>query len=236
MDIRALPTPVSILEVMGRDAGWLTAATLLGRKDPDDAPHLIYVPERPLGRESFLRDVQKVYDRQGWVVIAVSEGAKDETGESWAVSRTQQTVDGFGHRLPGDVATRLASLVTLELGLRARSEKPGLLGRSCSMMASSVDRREAREVGRFGFSWAIKGNTGFMVSIQREDSTAYSVEYAAVPLKTVANLTRLLPPQYVSGDGNDIKEEYRAYVKPLIGDPLRRYARLDSSQLPPTTC
>ena len=235
MDIRALPTPVSILEVMGRDAGWLTAATSLGRKDPDDAPHLIYVPERPLGRESFLRDVQKVYDRQGWVVIAVSEGAKDETGESWAVTRTQQTLDGFGHKLPGDVATRLAGLVTSELGLRARSEKPGLLGRSCSMMASSVDRREAREVGRFGFSWAIKGNTGFMVSIKRAYSAAYSVEYAAVPLKTVANLTRLLPPQYVSGDGNDIKEEYRAYVEPLIGDPLRRYARLDSSQLPLTT-
>jgi 6-phosphofructokinase 1 len=230
MDIRALPTPVSILEVMGRDAGWLTAATLLGRKEADDAPHLIYVPERPLGRESLLRDVQRVYDRQGWVVVAVSEGIKDETGESWAVSRSPQTVDGFGHKLPGDVATRLAGLVTSELGLRARSEKPGLLGRSCALMASSLDRREAREVGRFGFSWAIKGNTGFMVSIKREDSAAYRVEYGAVPLNTVANLTRLLPPEYVSGDGNDIKEEYRAYVEPLIGDPLRRYARLDSRQ------
>jgi len=235
MDIRALPTPVSILEVMGRDAGWLTAATLLGRKDADDAPQLIYVPERPLGRESFLRDVQKVYDRQSWVVVAVSEGVKDETGESWAVSRSQQTMDGFGHKLPGDVATRLAGLVTSELGLRARSEKPGLLGRSCSIMASSVDRREAREVGRFGCSWALKGKTGFMVSIKRKDSAVYSVEYTAVPLNTVANLTRLLPPEYVPAHGNDIKEEYRAYVEPLIGDPLRRYAQLDSSQLPAAT-
>jgi 6-phosphofructokinase 1 len=234
-DIRALPTPVSILEVMGRNAGWLTAATLLARKDPDDAPHLIYVPERPVVRGSFLRDVQKVYDRQGWVVVAVSEGVKDETGESWGVARGEKTVDGFGHQLPGDVATRLAGLVTSELGLRARSEKPGLLGRSCALMASSVDRREAREVGSFGFSWAIQGNTGFMVSIARQDSTAYSVEYGAVPLNTVANLTRLFPPEYVAEGGNDIQEAYRAYVEPLIGDPLLRYARLDTSPVRPAT-
>jgi 6-phosphofructokinase 1 len=235
MDIRALPTPVSILEVMGRNAGWLTAATLLARKDPDDAPHLIYVPERPLVRGSFLRDVQKVYDRQSWVVVAVSEGVKDESGESWGVARREKTMDGFGHQLPGDVATRLAGLVTSELGLRARSEKPGLLGRSCALMASSVDRREAREVGSFGFSWAIQGNTGFMVSITREDSAAYSVEYTAVPLHTVANLTRLLPLEYVAEGGNDIQEAYRAYVEPLIGDPLLRYARLDTSPVRPAT-
>jgi 6-phosphofructokinase 1 len=168
-------------------------------------------------------------------VVAVSEGAKDETGESWGVSRSGNTADGFGHKLPGDVATTLAGLVTSELALRARSEKPGLLGRSCALMVSSVDRREARDVGRFGFSWASKGHSGFMVSICREDSTAYSVEYKAVPLDTVANLTRLLPPEYVAECGNDIKEEYRAYVEPLIGDPLLRYARLDPSPVRPAT-
>jgi ATP-dependent phosphofructokinase / diphosphate-dependent phosphofructokinase len=234
-DVRTLPTPVSILEVMGRNTGWLTAATLLARKDPDDAPHLIYVPERPLSRGIFLRDVQEVYDRQGWVVVAVSEGVRDETGESWGVARTEKTVDGFGHQLPGDVATRLAGLVTSKLGLRARSEKPGLLGRSCALMASSVDRREAREVGSFGFSWAIQGNSGFMVSIIREDSTAYSVKYGAVPLSTVANLTRLFPAEYVAEGGNDIQAGYRAYVEPLIGHPLLRYARLDARAERPAT-
>jgi len=233
MDIRALPTPVSILEVMGRDAGWLTAATLLGRKDPDDAPHLIYVPERPVGGRSFLSDVQRIHDRQGWVVAAVSEGIKDETGESWSANRSPQTVDGFGHKLPGDVAARLAGLITSELGLRARSEKPGLLGRSCGLMASPVDRREAVEVGRFGLSWAIEGNTGFMVTIKREDSAAYHAGYGAVSLEAVANRTRSLPAEYISRDGNDIREEYRAYVEPLIGDPLIRYAQLDSSQMRP---
>ncbi|HUX09633.1 MAG TPA: diphosphate--fructose-6-phosphate 1-phosphotransferase, partial [Terriglobia bacterium] len=130
MDIRSLPTPVSVLEVMGRDAGWLTAATLLARRNRGDAPHLIYVPELPLTREQFLSDVQNVYDRLGWVVIAVSEGVRDERGESWGARRNETVADGFGHRARGDVATTLAGLVTSALGLRSRSEKPGLLGRS----------------------------------------------------------------------------------------------------------
>ena len=101
MDIRSLPTPVSIIEVMGRDAGWLVAATMLAKTDPDDAPHLIYVPEIPLTREKFLSDVQFVYDRLGWVVAAVSEGVHDETGECWGGRRHEETQDDFGHRLCG---------------------------------------------------------------------------------------------------------------------------------------
>lgn len=230
MDIRSLPTPVSILEVMGRSAGWLTAATLLARRCPDEAPHLIYVPELPLRRKGFLDDVQKAYDRLGWVVVAVSEGVIDENGESWGVQRDQRTTDGFGHPLPGDVATTLARLVTSELGLRARSEKPGLLGRSSVMMVSSTDRHEAEEVAAFGFSWAMKGNTGFMATIERQAGAAYGVNYSAVPLEAVANQTRLLPSDYVAASGNDINEEYRAYAEPLIGGPLAQYASLDTTQ------
>jgi 6-phosphofructokinase 1 len=191
------------------------------------------VPEHPVARATFLRDVQKVYDQQGWVVVAVSEGVKDEKGESWGAARSEKMVDGFGHKLPGDVAFRLAGLVTSELGLRARSEKPGLLGRSSALMVSPVDRREAREVGKFGFSWAHKGHSGFMVSICREDHSTYRVEYKAVPLSDVANLTRLFPPEYLAEGGNDIKEAYRTYVEPLIGGPLLRYSRLSSSPIRP---
>jgi ATP-dependent phosphofructokinase / diphosphate-dependent phosphofructokinase len=230
MDIRSLPAPVSILEVMGRDAGWLTAATLLARRNPGDAPHLIYVPELPLTREQLLNDVQNVYDQLGWVVIAVSEGVRDERGESWGARRKGATTDGFGHRLPGDVATALASLITSELGLRARSEKPGLLGRSSALMASPTDRREAEEVGAFGFSWAMKGNTGFMASIERQQGNVYGVRYAAVPLENVANQARLLPLDYVTDSHNDIRAEYRAYAEPLAGGPPAQYARLDGIQ------
>lgn len=112
MDIRSLPTPVSILEVMGRDAGWLTAATLLARRNPDDAPHLIYAPEVPLNRQKFLDDVQNAYDCRGCLVVAVSEGVRNEAGESWSARRSDNLTDGFGHPLSGDVAATLASLVT----------------------------------------------------------------------------------------------------------------------------
>jgi ATP-dependent phosphofructokinase / diphosphate-dependent phosphofructokinase len=227
MDVRSLPTPVSIIEVMGRDAGWLTAATLLARSHADDAPHLIYVPERPLTRERFLEDIGKCYGRLGWVVAAVSEGVRDGAGESWSAPRAEETRDGFGHSLPGDVAARLATLVTRELGLRARSEKPGLLGRASALLVSPRDRREAEEVGAFAFSWALKGNTGFMASIERQPGSSYEAVYGAVPLEFVANKTRLLPEEYMAPGGNDIRAEYRAYVEPLIGEPLVHYATLD---------
>jgi 6-phosphofructokinase len=229
MDIRSLPTPVSILEVMGRDAGWLTAATLLARKHADDAPHLIYVPELPLAAEKFLADVKQVYDRQGWVVVAVSEGLRDRNGESWGARRSQAATDGFGHRLPGDVATTLAGLVTSDLGLRARSEKPGLLGRSSALLVSPTDRREAEEVGAFGCSWAVKGDSGFMATIERQPGAAYAVTYGAVPLEKVADQTRLLPLDYITEGHNNIKEEYRAYAEPLAGGPVASYARLEAA-------
>ena len=229
-DIRSLPTPVSILEVMGRNAGWLAAATLLARKEPDDAPHLVYVPEAPFELNRFLNDIQRVYDRQGWVVAAVSEGIQDESGKAFGASRLERLKDGFGHNLPGDVATILARLVTSELGLRARSEKPGLLGRSSARMVSLVDRREAAEVGSFAFSWAIKGNTNFMASIQRQHGPAYKVRYDAAPLSAVANGTRRVPAEYVKAGGNNIREKYREYVEPLIGEPLLRYARLETQR------
>jgi ATP-dependent phosphofructokinase / diphosphate-dependent phosphofructokinase len=226
MDVRSLPTPVSILEVMGRTAGWLTAATLLARSNPDDAPHLIYVPEVALTSEQFLSDVQSVYDRLGWVVIAVSEGIQDEAGESWGANRDPIARDGFGHPLPGDVATRLASLVTSELGLRARSEKPGLLGRASASTVSSTDRSEAEAVAAFALSWAMKGNSGFMASIQRRVGSTYEVSYGAVPLESVANGTRFLPLHYVAPGGSDIKGDYRDYAEPLIGGSLAPYASL----------
>lgn len=226
VDIRTLPTPVSIMEVLGRNAGWLTAATVAARQDPDDAPHLIYVPEAPLSRERFLADVKEVYERQGWVVVAVSEGLKDESGKSWSAPRASAAVDGFGRALPGDVAATLAGVVTADLGLRARSEKPGLCGRSCALMVSKVDRTEAEGVARFAAAWALKGNTAFMGAIERTANQPYAVAYRPVPLDQVANVERPLPDEYLTADRNNINDCFRAYIEPLLGGPLLRYARL----------
>lgn len=227
MDIRTLPTPVSILEVMGRNAGWLTAATMAARENEEDAPHLIYVPEVPLSPERFLAGVEEAYRRRGWVVVAVSEGVRDESGRAWG-ERLGAAKDDFGHALPGDVAASLAALVTSRLRLRARSEKPGLCGRSSSVLASEVDRAEAEAVARFAVSRAVAGHSGFMAAIVREQSRPYSVRYEAVPLELVANTERKLPLEYITPERNNIVPSYRAYVEPLMGGPLRRYAQLES--------
>jgi ATP-dependent phosphofructokinase / diphosphate-dependent phosphofructokinase len=226
MDIRALPTPVSIMEVIGRNAGWTAAAALLARKQPDDAPHLIYVPEVRLSREKFLGDVKEAYDRHGWVVAVVSEGLCDEQGESLGAAVGEAAIDGFGHKLPGDVAPALAHLITKELGLRARSEKPGLLARASSHHASSVDRDAAEGAGRFAVQHALAGNTDFMAAIVRESNEPFRIRFCDVPLEKAANVERLLPSQYIVETKNDIAESFRQYAEPLLGGPLRRYARL----------
>lgn len=226
MDVRSLPTPVSIIEVMGRNAGWLTAATLLARAEPDDAPHRIYVPEIPLSRDRFLADVQEVYDRLGWAVIAVSEGLRDESGESLGIEPGEAAVDGFGHKLPGDVAPALARLCVRELGIRVRSEKPGLIARASSHHVSVVDRQVAEGVGRFAADRALAGETGFMAAVRREGNHPFRVGYFSVPLDKVANAERLLPAAYVNTERNNVEDAFRDYVAPLVGGELRRYPRL----------
>ena len=228
MDIRALPTPISIMEVMGRNAGWLTAATMLAREEPDDAPHLIYVPEVRLSRERFLKDVKQVYDRQGWVVVAISEGTCDEDGESLGAAVGDAAVDGFGHKLPGDVAPTMARLIMTELGLRARSEKPGIIARASSHHVSTVDRDVAEGVGRFAARQVFAGETDFMAAIRRESSAPFEASYFPVPLEQVANVERLLPQDYIKPSRCDIDESFREYAEPFIGGPLRRYARLEA--------
>lgn len=226
-DIRSLPTPVSIMEVIGRNAGWTAAAAMLARREPDDAPHLIYVPEVRLSTEKFLRDVKEVYDRQGWVVAVASEGLCDEHGRPIGPALGEAARDAFGHTLPGDVAPALAHLITKELGLRARSEKPGLLARASSHHASTVDREAAEGVGRFAAGEAFAGATGFMAAIRRRTGEPFRLSFCTVPLEKTANLERLLPGHYLNEAKNNIAESFRQYVEPLVGGPLRRYARLE---------
>ena len=134
-DVASLPTPVSILETMGRNTGWLCAATALARESATDGPHLIYVPERPFDRERFLEDVDLEVRKHGWAVIAVSEGLRDSSGRPVRESGGAAQTDQFGHALPGGVGEVLSEHVAEKLGLRCRYEKPGLLGRSSAVLA-----------------------------------------------------------------------------------------------------
>lgn len=222
-DIRSLPTPVSVYEVMGRNAGWLAASTMLARNEPGDAPHHIYVPETPFSINRFLNDVQKVYDREGWVVMVVSEGLRDEKGEPIMQVRSNAEEDRYGTMPPGDVGSYLAQRVTADLGLRARSEKPGLLARTSWQNLSSIDFEAAEQVGRFAVMEALNGETDFMASISCKHSKSFELDYKRTPLNEVILEERILPVEYLTPSGNDVQETFREYIEPLVGEPLRRH-------------
>ena len=158
VDLRSLPQPVSIFETLGRDVGWLAASSTLGKLDVDDAPHLVYVPEVAFSEERFLADLDRVVTRLGWAVVVVSEGILHADGTPVFEQRLPQRKDVQGvavnRPLIGGVAQYLSGVVSEHLGIRCRSEKPGLIGRSCMAQMSSQDREDAELVGREGGSCA----------------------------------------------------------------------------------
>lgn len=226
MDIGSLPSPVSVFETMGRNTGWLAASTGLAVDTEAAAPHLVYVPERPFTPDQFLDDVQRVYDELGWVVVAVSEGVGEDNEIPPSASQVEGGIDDFGRGVPGDVGVHLADLVSAELGLRSRSEKPGLCGRVSVAHASDVDLREAYELGRTGVQWAVQGDRGAMVALQRTDGVEYECTHERVALDRVIDAERPLPLHFMNEAGNMVTQAFRDYAVPLIGDPQQQHTRL----------
>jgi len=233
MDVESLPTPVSVFETMGRNTGWLAAAAGLAKQTQTDAPHLIYVPEEPLIRDRFLDNVRRIYKELGWVVVVVSEGVVDEKGRSLSTSKAIANRDDFGRRLHGDVGARLAHLISDELGLRARSEKPGLCGRASVAHASEIDLEEAFEIGRAGVQRAVEGERGAMIAIKREGEDEYGYTFSGVDLGKVAGSERSLPEHFLNEEGNMVTQEFRSYASPLLGEPIPQYTTL--ANYPPAT-
>ncbi|HKV85999.1 MAG TPA: 6-phosphofructokinase [Ktedonobacterales bacterium] len=217
--------PVKIIEVMGRDAGWLVAASALGKRSEDDAPHLLYLPERSLSEQEFLGDVRAAHERYGYVVAVVAETVRDEHGRQLGEAAAQGT-DAFGHKLLGGAAQYLVELVRGELGLRARFDKPGDLQRMSSVCVSPVDRAEAELVGRAAVAALLRGESGKMVTLTRVPGNKYQVETGLTDLARVANQHRSLPSEYITPDGRGVTEAFRAYALPLLGEELPRYSRL----------
>lgn len=215
-DVKSLPIHVCIIEAMGRNAGWITAASALARKNPGDAPHLIYLPERKFCEEEFLEDVKRLYDELGGVVVVVSEGLRNEKGES-IVPPIFQTDRAIYY---GDVGAYLAELVIKKLGIKARSEKPGLCGRASMLLQSFVDREEAVLAGREAVKAAVLGRTGVMVGIRRKEGEEYAVEMPLIPIEEVMLHERVMPEEYINERGNDITESYVQWCRPLIDGPL----------------
>ena len=221
VDVKSLPIHVSIVEAMGRNAGWITAASVLARKKPGDAPHLIYLPERPFHEEEFLEDVKRLYEEKGGVVVVASEGLKGPDGEPIVppIFRSGRSV------YYGDVSAYLAELVIKRLGIKARSEKPGLCGRASMALQSPVDREEAILAGREALKAAVSGESGVMVGFVREETAdgSYKVKVRMIPIEEVMLHERVMPVEYQNSRGNDVTEAYAKWCGPLLGAEISDY-------------
>jgi ATP-dependent phosphofructokinase / diphosphate-dependent phosphofructokinase len=215
-DNRALPGQVQFVEVLGRNAGWLVAATCLARHHEDDAPHLIYYPETRLPLDRLMADIDRVYSRLGRCVIAICEGQLDDRGEAFGADER----GGSRGKLAMNLAHRLANLTTGHLKLKARGEKPGLLGRSWWSDEPRQDRVEARLCGAAAVRAACEGRSGVMVTLVRAPGRAYEATTGVAPLERVASGERLLPDTWRDSPA------FMEYVVPLVGT-IPHYTRLE---------
>lgn len=217
-DASALPIHIVVMELMGRNAGWLTAAASLGAA-VSRCEMMTLLPEQPLDMDAFLRDAERRYALGHGLLVAVSEGVCGLDGKPIADSGI---VDGFGHRVPGGAAQRLSDRIMQQLSIKSRSEKPGLLGRACMAYVSETDRAEAYGVGRSAVLAALKGQSGSMIAIRATREPAYAAELVQVPLAEVANAEKKFPAEWM--EGYDVSEAFAAYCRPLIGGALPAYA------------
>jgi 6-phosphofructokinase len=231
LDNRALGG-VKIDVIMGRNAGFLTAAAALARNEADDGPHLIYLPERPFTIEGFVKDVQKAMKKFGRCVIAVSEGIADKDGTPILAKYTKE-VDSHGNvQLSGTGALGdlLAGIVKEKAGIkRVRADTFGYLQRSFPGIASSSDAMEARLVGVAALQAAVCDDiSSGSIAIKRKATKKYAVEFEVVPLRSVAKETRHMPDEFINKAGNDVTQAFIDYARPLVGalPKTERFAQL----------
>jgi 6-phosphofructokinase 1 len=234
LDNAALPG-VYLAIVMGRHAGFLTAASALGKKFPDDGPHLIYVPERTFSIDKFLADVKKTYDLYGRCVIAASEGIHDESGMP-IITQLAKHVEKDAHgnvQLSGTgaLADLLCDEIKNKLGIkRVRGDTFGYMQRSFIGCVSDVDQREAREVGEKAVQYAMWGDRDGSVAIRR--TGFYSADYHLVPLESVAGKTRVMEDEFIAPCGTDVTDAFRLYLRPLLGSGMPDAYRLRLNKVP----
>ena len=206
----------SILEVMGRNAGWIAAATGLAHRTEEDAPHLIYLPEAPFSFEQLVKDVKEVYRRLGRVFIVAGEGLKDEKGEYITAEKTTLATDGFGHAQLGGIAEMLKAVIEKEVSIKTRFNKPGTNQRSAMHFASLTDVNEAYMCGQMAVKYALDGVSGKMVTLVRESNKPYKCTTGLANLMDVANGEKKVPREYINAAGNGVTAAMLDYVRPLV--------------------
>lgn len=228
---------VTIVEIMGRDAGWLAGASVLARNKYNQAPHLIYLPEIAFNENEFIEDLQKALDRYNNVVVAVSEGIKDADGKY--ISATTAVEDTFGHSQLSGTGKCLEYIVKEKLQVKVRSVEINILQRSAAHMSSITDIGEAFRLGMHAVKVAMEGKSGVMVTAIRKSNDPYAVDMGDTDVKNVAGLVKHVPREWINERGNDVTQEFIDYAYPLIiGEPVVKYQNgipdyLDVSHLYP---
>ncbi len=222
-DAKIYNTPsVTIIEVMGRDAGWLTAATSLARNNCCCGPDLIYLPEVPFDTEVFVNDLSKLLKEKTNIVVAVSEGIRDAKGEYISASTGQ--LDNFGHAQLSGAGKTLEYIVKDKLGVKVRSIEVNVLQRAAAHMSSLTDLQESVELGKHGVQFAEEGVTGAMVVLNRTNNAPYTVDYSHATISDIANEAKEVPQEWINESHNWVTNEMIEYLKPLvIGEPDLEY-------------
>jgi 6-phosphofructokinase 1 len=242
-DVRSMATDdgaCCCIEVMGRSAGWLAAATVLAKRHPDDAPHIVLLPEIPFDQEAFLTRVKEIVKKLRYCVVVVGEGLKNPDGTEFSADMTR--LDAFGHPVLSGAAERLSELVYGKLNTKSRSIKLGYAQRCASHFASATDAAEAAACGEAAVRAAVEGKSGFMVKIVRNSTAPYSWTTGLQPLGDIANVEHFVPRDWITEDGFLPNQKFIDYVRPLIEgevkvpmrDGLPLLARLSTKILPTT--
>lgn len=209
---------VTIVEIMGRHAGWLTAASALARKYVNDNPLLIYLPETAFDQEAFLHAVEKSFEKNCNVVVCVSEGIHDASGTFICEYDSSVGTDTFGHKMLAGCGKYLENLVRSRLGVKARSVELNVCQRCSVSMMSAIDQKEAISAGTFGVQAALNGETGKMVSFIRLKTAdgSYSMECSLEDVNEICNEEKTVPQEWICKDGSDVTEDFINYARPLI--------------------
>lgn len=205
---------VTIVEVMGRDAGWLTAATALARNNTLAAPHLIYLPEVAFDTEKFVEDVKSLLPKHRNLVVAVSEGVRDKAGNYISASDTNQDI--FGHSQLNGTGKKLELLISEKLGVKVRSIELNIMQRCSGHLISRTDIEESILLGQKAVELTETGESGFMTTINRNSNSPYCCEIGYTAVSNVANIAKPFPIEWITPAGNDVTEDVVDYVKPLI--------------------
>ena len=228
LDTKAMKNvdPVKIIELMGRNSGWIVAASALLKKTPSDAPHILLIPEVPFNETAFVKKTEAVLQSVGYCIIVISETIRDHGGNRIGRKTEGVTTDPFGHKYVEGTAARLAAILEKNLKVRARFDKPGTIQRMSMAYISEADQKEAFQAGVHAVKWALQGMSAVMVGFERAAGEKYSIRYRPVNLEKIPNNERYLPEEFFDAKKAMITPAFAKYALPLLGKNLPLFPSL----------